>query len=168
MWRRLYLTFPDSQHARQVTQELERDGIQPEQIHAMSRNGDDLQDLPAANDDQQRDRVWFWEQLYWYGNLGVFAAALVGFVAAAMYGDGSWMVVTAAIMLTTFLMGNHFASNIPHAHLNEMQGPLSHGEVVLMVDLPKEQVQKVDHDISHRHPEAGGHVVGWIIPEMPA
>jgi hypothetical protein len=164
MWRRLYLTFPDTEHARVVTEELLQTGIKREQMHAMNRDSGKLPGLPETSDEQRNDNIWRWEQLYWNGNLALFALALVGFCVALINGATGWGFVTAGIMATTFLMGNYFASVIPHAHLNEMREPLQHGDVVLMVDLPAGQLLQVDHEVSHRHPEAGGHVVGWVMP----
>lgn len=164
MWRRLYLTFPDADHARAVSQELEREGIKPGQMHAMDIHSGKLPGLPASSEAQRGDRVWFWEQLYWNGNLALFALALAGLITALIAGATGWAVVSVAIMATTFLMGHYFATRVPHAHLNEMHEPMQHGEVVLMVDLPAEQLWQVEHAVSRRHPEAGGHVVGWSIP----
>lgn len=166
MWRRLYLTFPDTVHAQAAALELEQVGIKREQMHAMNRDSGKLPGLPETSDEQRNDRVWLWEQRYWNGNLALFALALAGFIFALITGATGWGIVTAAIMATTFLMGNHFASVIPHAHLNEMRESLQHGDVVLMVDLPAGQLLQVDHEVSHRHPEAGGHVVGWTIPGL--
>jgi hypothetical protein len=165
MWRRLYLTFPDSEHARQVSDELQREGIKREQLHAMSRDGGELPGLPPASTGQRHDRVWFWERLYWNGNLVLFGVALSGFIVALFSGVTVWAILAAAVMLFTFLGGNYFASMLPHAPLNEMREPLHHGEVVLMVDLPLQQLQLAEA-IAHRHPEAGGHVVGWTIPGL--
>ncbi len=166
MWRRLYLTFPNSDQARQASDELEHEGVKREQMHAMSKEGGNLEGLPPSNSEQQHDRVWFYEQLYWYGNLALFAAALLGFMVALFTGAVGWAFFAAAIMLATFVGGNYFASNVPHAHLNEMTEPMQHGEVVLMVDLPAEQVATVDHAVGRRHPESGGHVVGWTMPGL--
>ena len=166
MWRRLYLSFPDSDHAREASNELVQEGISHTQIHAMSRDGRGLSGLPEATPEQQQDRVWFWEQLYWNGNLALFGVALIGFIIALFNGAVAWAGFTAVIMLATFLGGNYFASNVPHAHLNQMSEPMQHGEVVLMVDLPAEQVGRVDHAVARHHPEAGGHVVGWTMPGM--
>lgn len=166
MWRRLYLTFPNPEQARQASDELEHDGLKREQIHAMHSDGGNLEGLPPASSKQQHDRVWFYEQLYWNGNLALFAVALLGFIVAIYSGAGGWAIFTATVMLITFLGGNYFASNLPHAHLNEMVEPMQHGEVVLMVDLPAEQVAKVDHNVGRRHPESGGHVVGWTMPGL--
>ena len=166
MWRRLYLTFPNSDQARQASDELEHDGLERGQMHAMNKQGGNLEGLPPSNSGQQHDRVWFYEQLYWNGNLSLFAVALLGLVVALVTGATGWAIVTAAIMLITFVGGNYFASNLPHAHLNEMVEPMQHGEVVLMVDLPAEQVARVDHTVAQRHPEAGGHVVGWTMPGL--
>ena len=166
MWRRLYLTFPNSDQARQASDELEHDGLKREQMHAMSSEGGNLEGLPPSSSEQQHDRVWFYEQLYWNSNLALFAVALVGFIVALYSGATGWAIFTAAIMLFTFLSGNYFASELPHAHLNEMVEPMQHGDVVLMVDLPADQVARVDHAVARRHPEVRGHVVGWTIPGL--
>lgn len=166
MWRRLYLTFPDTDHTRQLTDELEQEGIKREQMHAMNKQSGELSGLPPSNTGQQHDRVWFWERLYWNGNLALFGVALLGFVVALFSGATGWAIFTAAIMLFTFLSGNYFASEVPHAHLSEVQEPLQHGEVVLMIDLPAEQLARVEREVTHRHPEAGGHMVGWTIPGL--
>ena len=166
MWRRLYLTFPNSDQARRASSELEHDGVKHEQMHAMNSEGGNLDGLPPANSDQQHDRVWFYERLYWNSNLALFAVALLGFIVALYSGAGGWALFTAGVMLFTFVSGNYFASEIPHAHLNEMVEPMQHGEVVLMVDLPAEQVARVDHEVARRHPESGGHLVGWTMPAL--
>lgn len=165
MWRRLYLHLPKREQARQLSNELERAGIDRKQIHALSRDGGELPGLPQATAAQQADSVWFWEQLYWNGNLALFAVALLGFVVALFSGALTWMILAVAVMLLTFLGGNYFASQIPHAHLNEMLEPLQHGEVVLLVDLPAQQLQRAEA-IARRHPETGGHVVGWTMPGL--
>ena len=165
MWRRLYLHLPEREQARQLSIELERAGINRKQIHALSRDGGELSDLPQATAAQQSDRVWFWEQLYWNGNLALFAVALLGFAVALFSGSLPWLLLTSGVMLFTFLGGNYFASQIPHAHLNEMREPLQHGEVVLLVDLPAQQLPRAEA-IARRHPEAGGHVVGWTMPGL--
>lgn len=168
MWRRLYLTFPDSDHARTANAELVASGVAPNHIHALAARDEDLQGLPPATAEQRSDQIWFWEQFYWNGNLAIFAIALLGLIAAVVMGSVGAALIALAVMALTFFSGNYFASNIPHAHLNEMREPLSHGEVVLMVDLPPEQVRQVDDEVRHHHPEAGGHVVGWSLPTLGA
>jgi hypothetical protein len=39
MWRRLYLTFPNSDQARKASSELEHDSVKREQMHAMNSEG---------------------------------------------------------------------------------------------------------------------------------
>lgn len=164
MWRRLYLNFPTPELARRLGDELQQAGIKREQIHAMGRDGTEVEGLPPLTEEQRRDRVWFWEQLYWNSNLVIFGIALLGFIVAMFYGSGSWMLLTAAIMLLTFLTGKHFATEVPHAHLNsEMSEPMHHGEVVVMVDMPQQDMARVE-EIAHHHRQAGGNVVGWSMP----
>lgn len=166
MWRRLYLTFPDRDHAISAAQELQRGGIDRSQMHAIDRSGMPIHGLPAANDGQFADRVWTWEQLYWNGNLALFGIALLGLVAALFNASYGWAIFCVAVMAVTFFSGKYFAENIPHSHLANLKETMEHGEVVLMIDVPQDRVNVIDREMSRHHPETGGHLVGWSMPQL--
>jgi hypothetical protein len=69
-----------------------------------------------------------------------------------------------AVMLGTFLLGGWFSSKVPHTHLTDMRVPLGHGEVVLMVDVPRNRIGAVDQLVRRHHPEAEVGGVGWTSP----
>jgi hypothetical protein len=52
---------------------------------------------------------------------------------------------------------------VPHCHLNQMKVPLQHGEVVLLIDLPKNRVHEITQLVERHHPEAGLGGVGWTL-----
>lgn len=166
MYRRLYFLFPEVGQARRVVEELEHAGVDRGRIHAMARPEIDISALPRATPKQKNDRVWFIERLFWNGNLAIFALALAGLLASLYWGFSAWSALAIAVMLGTFIAGEQFAVKVPHAHLNEVRSALSRGEILLMVDVPKQRVAEVDDLVLHRHPEAGLGGVGWTIAAL--
>jgi hypothetical protein len=100
--------------------------------------------------------------VFWYGNLGLFVVALAAAGLALFAGAFGWAVVAATAAAATIVMGNRFAVKLPHGHLGDVRVPLSHGEVALMVDVPRRWVREVEALIGH-HPEASIGGIGWTI-----
>ena len=71
-----------------------------------------------------------------------------------------WLLLPVGIMTANFLLGLKVI-NTPNAHLGEFRDALSHGEVLLLVDVPETRVQEVGNDIHQQHPEAMIGGVGW-------
>jgi hypothetical protein len=69
-------------------------------------------------------------------------------------------------MLITFVAGERFAVKLPHDHMSDLRIPLAHGEVVLMVDVPKHRVSDIESLVSRHHPEASMGGVGWTVAAL--
>ncbi len=166
MLRRVYFLSPDVEHAQTVVTELGQVGVDRAQIHTMAREDIDISSLPAATKDQKRDRVWLFDRVFWFGDLAIFAVALLGLVLTLYWGLYLWTVVAAVVMVVTFFLGEIFATKIPHAHLNEAKGALARGEILLMVDVPKHRVDEINGLVSKHHPETEPSGVGWTIQAL--
>lgn len=163
MWRRLYYSFPTAEQALRVVSELQTLGVPVERMHSLAKPGVDLKGLPIANDAQRTDRTWNWERLFWYGNLAFFAVALTLAALAVYAALPGWAMVAALAAIAAVILGDRFAVRLPHAHLSELRVPLRHGEVVLLVDVPRDRVHEIEQSVSRHHPEAGLGGVGWTI-----
>ena len=162
MWRRVYVAFPYARQARRVVAELEAAGVARSQIHTIAKPGVDVAGLPVANRAQRGDQVWLWERVFWDGNLGLFVVALAA-AGLALYASAfGWAAVAATVAAATVVMGKRFAVKLPHGHLDDVRAPLSRGEVVLLVDVPRHRVREIEALICH-HPEAAIRGVGWTI-----
>lgn len=163
MWRRIYFSFPRAEQARRSVAELERAGIARDRIHTIAKPGVDVAGLPIANEAQRSDRTWFWERVYWHGNLVLFALALAAAVLAIYAGSPWWTIVAAVVAIASLVIGQRFAAKVPHVHLSELRVPFAHGEVLLLVDVPRSRVREIEQLVSRHHPEAGVGGVGWTI-----
>ena len=78
---------------------------------------------------------------------------IAGLILAAFNGSALWMVLCAATMVVTFLAGASFTALLPTTHLDKFREAMSHGEILLMVDVPFYRLVEVEAALRH-HPEA--------------
>lgn len=161
MLRRLFFLVPDEPQAATLVADLETAGIAHRHIHAIAGRGQTLSRLPAATVRQKHDWVWRIEQIWWYGNLGLFFAAAAGLVAALLSTHYLWAIVAAVVMAGTLASGAWFSLRVPDTHLAEFRQALAHGEILLMVDVPKARVAGIEDLVRNRHPETVPGGVGW-------
>ncbi len=164
--RRLYFMVPDEPQATRVVSDLEAAGIGRQHMHAIAGKGVALTQLPPATERQRRDAAYRLERLLWNANLGLF---FLGFIGLAISLASSWsigLVLSIALMVLTLVAGALFALRIPDTHLDEFRGVLSHGEVLLMVDVPKRQVADIEELLYRRHPEVAPGGTGWTIEAL--
>lgn len=166
MLRRLYFVLPDESHALQIMADLEVIGVGREHVHAIPGKGVSLTRLPPATERQRHDAVWHLERVLWSANLGAFALAFAGLLAALYYGATAGAVAALAVMALTFVAGAWFAVRVPDVHLDEFRGALAHGEILLMVDVPKQKVFEVEEAVERNHPEAVAGGAGWTIERL--
>ena len=163
--RRIFSPIPDTIYAHRVVAELQAAGIERSEIHASARDGIDLTGLPVATALQRQDRTWFLEHLFWNGNLILFGLAAVG-LALALSGGWALGAAALAVMVGSLAMGNWFSVKVPHTHIGDLRVPLEHGEVVLMVDVPRKRVREIEQLVSRHHPETDVGGVGWTVPAL--
>lgn len=161
--RRLYFVIPDELHALQVVTDLEAAGVDRGHIHALPGKGATFTQLPLATERQQHDTVWHLERLLWSANLALFALAVVGLLASIYFNSVTGGVAALAAMIASFAGGAVFALLVPDTHLDEFRGVLAHGEILLMVDVPKQKVFDVEEIMHRRHPEVVLGGAGWAI-----
>lgn len=162
MLRRLFFLLPDTEHAQSVVDDLVETGINKRYIHAIAR-GVDLKSLPEATKRQKSDTTFRLEWFIWNANLLLFVVALVAFISSLISGELLWLAASLLIMLVTFIAGEQFVVRVPDVHLTEFTDALSHGEVLLMIDVPGHRVAEIEEFVHHRHPVACVGGVGWAM-----
>lgn len=160
MLRRLFFLFPDEEHAQTVVDELLLRDIPLRHMHAISRKAK-LKTLPEATQRQKNDTAFRLEWFLWNANLLIFIIALIAFVISLVTTTFFWMVFSLAVMLTTFYLGEQFVVRVPDVHLTEFDDALSHGEILLMIDVTGSRVAEVENFVHYRHPEAAVGGVSW-------
>jgi hypothetical protein len=161
MDRRLYFLIPDRQHALSIVDELVEHGIDKQHIHALGDPRTRLDGLPIATPRQKNDVAKRVEKTCWNLNLASFTLALIALITLPIvHGPSWWLLIPAVIMIGNFMFGLRMTS-IPSSHLGEFRDALTHGEILLLVDVPETQVADVETRIHQQHPEAAVGGVSW-------
>ncbi len=161
MRRRLYFVLPDHRVTTAIVGELRDAGIDPRYIGIASRDPAQVR-IPAVHvQDATSDPGESLERIVWDLNLALFAVALLMFVAMLVIkGPTVWLAVPVCIMLACFIGGVRFTA-IPNTHLREFGAALRHGELVLMVSVPRWRVAEIESLVHQHHPDATLGGVGW-------
>jgi len=171
MRRRLYFILPSVDLTRRVVDELLLARIDHHHIHVLAREGLSLDDLPEATLLQRSDLVHGVELGLVVGGATGLAAGAIAVFVSAVTAHVSWGLLLLLCALAGALIGAWAASMIgtstPNSNLRRFQPAIDAGQILLMVDVPKEQVQAVRREIQRHHPEADIQGVEPTIPAFP-
>lgn len=162
MLRRLFFLFPDEEHAQRVVNQLISRDVPRRRMHAIAR-GVKLNTLPEATERQKNDTAFRVEWFFWNANLLLFAFAFIALVASLIAGAMVWSGISLLLILATFIAGEQFVLRVPDVHLTEFTDALSHGEILLMIDVPGNRVAEIENFVHHHHPAAATGGVSWTL-----
>jgi hypothetical protein len=169
MRRRVYWLLPDSASARRTRDELLLARIDEGHMHFFGAEGADLSGLHQANILQTSDMVPA-------AQIGLIVGAALGAAIGAVIALSPLMpfaqghAALAAVMAAVGAVFGVWASSmigssIPSRRLTRFTGPVEHGQILLMVDVPKARVEEIEALLEKTHPEL--HFEG-VEPNMPA
>ena len=158
MRRRIYWLMPNLASARTAMHDLVQARVDIACLHFAAAEGNDLQGLHEAN-------IWQTSDVVHAAKIGlVIGCALggvVGLLAATLFplfeDEWAWQL-SAMLLLLGGLVGAWSASlvgiSIPSQRLARFEGALAAGQILLMIDLPRERVQEIEALLAREHPEA--------------
>ncbi|MBI3545640.1 MAG: DUF1269 domain-containing protein [Gammaproteobacteria bacterium] len=168
MRRRLYFLLPNVNTAKQVFNELLLARIDDQHIHALAREGTSLGDVPEATLLQKSDTMH-----------GVILGLLVGGMTGALAGvvtvlfPPSGLAMGFGVILALSVLGacvglwasGLIAMNVPNTRLQSFAKAVDEGKILMIVDIPKTQVDDVADMVKKHHPQAD---MRGLEPGMPA
>ncbi|MGH8514647.1 MAG: DUF1269 domain-containing protein [Gammaproteobacteria bacterium] len=170
MLTRLYFVLPSVETARQVERELLLARIEDRRIHFLARRGTDLGDLPEAAVTQRTDFV----HALWIGLVaGGITGAIVGGIAFSFpeveskLGLGWILIFGSSGASFGVWVSGMIGASVPNSQLKDYQKSIEAGSVLLMVDVPKDQAEKITSLILKEHPEVSGARSGPLLPALP-
>lgn len=166
MYYRLYFLLPDETHAQRAMDSLKQAGVKPTMMHAHQRNVPDAADESDTAPWQRVKRAEKMEAWAWRADLAIFFLALLGLVVSLWMGSTWFSIGFITLMLISFIAGNLFAGWVPRVHLREFEHALSHGEVLLMVDVKHDRVAEIENLVHSKHPAAVAGGSSWTLPSM--
>jgi hypothetical protein len=170
MRRRLYYVMPDLPSSRKIMEDLLLARVGESYIHFLAKRGTAMDGLHEAGVLQKTDLVH---------------GAQVGLVVGGLLGcaGGLWLLfsglpverwqagtvlgATVAGALLGAWVSSMVGSGIPNSRLRHFEAQIDAGRILLMVDVPERNVEKIKAVLSERHPEAQDHGLEPRIPVFP-
>ena len=166
--RRLYFMLPDLDTTKIVVDELLLKRIDEHHIHVVAKEGTPMGDLPEANLLQKSDFIPAMERGLAVGGItGILAgiAAVTFPPAGLILGGGAILGPSLAGAGIGAWISGMIGMDVPNSQIEKFEGAIEKGEVLMMVDIPKERVDEIEALVQQHHPEAD---VGGTEPHIPA
>lgn len=166
--RRIYFMIPDLETANKVTDELLLARIDERHIHVIAREGTQLGDLPKASLLQTSDVIPAVER-------GLAVGGVTGILAgvAAVSFPPAGLVLGGGAILATAIAGSGIGAwlssmigvDVVNSQIKQFEGAVDRGEILFLVDVPKERVHQIETMVKMHHPDAD---VEGTEPHIPA
>ena len=166
--RRIYFLIPDLETASKVTDELLLARIDERHIHVIAREGTELGDLPKASLLQTSDVIPAVER-------GLAVGGVTGILAgvAAVSFPPAGLVLGGGAILATAIAGSGIGAwlssmigvDVVNSQIKQFEGAVEKGEILFLVDVPKERVHQIETMVKMHHPDAD---VEGTEPHIPA
>ena len=160
--KRLCVALPDIEVTRRVVTELHTQGVDKRRIHLLAREGIELEKI---EDTTLIDETDFLPALERGLALGGTAGLLAGILSLVIPGGGMVLGGGAILLFTTVtgaLTGGYLTAmvgaDVPNTRLQQLRQGLEEGEILLMFDVPKKDVEKARDWVLRHHPE--GDILG--------
>jgi len=165
--RRIYFLVPTVASARVIVDELLLARVEERRIHIVAREGTPLEDLPEAGVAQSSDLIPAIEKGVAAGGLsGLLAGALaVTFPPAGLVlGGGAVLGLTAFGAGFGAWMASMVGIGLPSGRLEKFEAAIAAGQLLMMIDVPRDRVEATKALVRRHHPEAA---LEGIEPNMP-
>lgn len=166
--RRIYFLIPDLETANTVTNELLLARIEERHIHVIAREGTELGELPKASLLQTSDVIPAVER-------GLAVGGVTGILAgvAAVTFPPAGLALGGGAILATALAGSGIGAwlssmigvDVVNSQIKQFEDAVNQGEILFLVDVPKERVHQIEEMVKSHHPEAD---VEGTEPHIPA
>jgi len=170
MRKRLYFLLPDLPTTEQVVNELLLARIDESHIHILAKDDVALGNLPEANLLQKSDFVHSVEQgLAVGGTTGVLAglAAITFPPAGLVLGGGALLGIALAGAGVGAWASGMIGASVPNSRLKTFEKAIDQGQVLMMIDVPKERMEEITAEVKKHHPDADMHGYEPTIPAFP-
>ena len=166
--RRLYFLLPDLAMTHTVVDELLLARIEERHIHIIAKEGTQLGDLPEASLVQKSDFVPAMERgVAMGGATGVVAGLAALAFPGVVIGGGALLAMGLAGAGLGAWMGGMIGMDVDNSHIKQFEGAVQSGAILVLVDVPKDQVNRIQDLIKKHHPEVDFEGTEPTIPAFP-
>jgi len=167
--KRIYFLVPDIDITKKIVDDLLLARVEERHIHVLAKRGTPLEDLPEATFLQKTDFIPALEQGIAVGGV---TGMLAGLVAVAL---PTGLVLGGGAVLAISLLGaglgawwsSLIGASAGNRQLKDYEDAIERGELLVMVDVPKDRVEDIEELVKKHHPEAECEGTEPTIPPFP-
>jgi hypothetical protein len=153
--RRIYFLIPNTVIAGAIVDELLLERVEERHIQIVAKTGTPLGELPEASVLESSD---FYPALEQGIALGGVTGLLSGLVAVAVptglvLGGGAVLAITLAGAGVGGLMSSMVGISADSRRIEDYQSAIDRGELLLIIDVPRERVEEIETIVLKHHPE---------------
>ncbi|QSA96367.1 DUF1269 domain-containing protein [Methylococcus sp. EFPC2] len=154
--RRIYFLAPNVELTRKIVDDLLLARVEERHIHVVGKQDLPLDDLPEASFLEKTDFVPALEQGIALGGGAGLLAGLVALVlpTGLILGGGAVFAITLAGAGLGGLMSSMIGISVGNRRIEQFQKAVESGELLVMVDVPRDRVDEIEEIIKKHHPEA--------------
>lgn len=163
--RRIYFLVPNIQTTHKIVEELQAEGIEDHHIHILAKRDTPLEGLPEAGMTIKSDFLPALERGVALGGTTGLLAGLVGlrFAGFAIAGGPLLATIIAGATIGS-LMGGLAGMNVGNTRLKKFEEAIEQGELLVLIDIPREQIEFIRKLVIKHHPEAEFEGLESILP----
>lgn len=163
--RRIYFLVPDIGTTHKIVDELRQEGVKERHMHILAKRDTPLGDLPEAGVSIKTDFIPAVERGAVLGGTAGLLAGLVGlrFAGFAIAG-GSILGILFASATIASLAAGLIGMGVGNTRLKTYEQAIDQGEFLLLLDVPKDQIELVTQKILKHHPEAEFEGIEPLLP----
>jgi hypothetical protein len=163
--RRIYFLVPTIEITHKIVEELQSEGIEERHIHILAKRDTPLEGLPEAGVTIKTDFIPAVERGVALGGTTGLLAGLVGlsFAGFTIAGGPILGIIMAGATIGS-LMGGLAGMNSGNSRLKKFEDAIEQGELLVLVDIPRERIETIRHLVIKHHPDAEFEGLEPILP----
>ena len=167
--RRIYFLVPDIGTTHNIVNELLLARVDERHIHVLARQGTPLENLPEASFVQKSDFIPALEQGVAVGGAtGLLAGlAAVALPTGLVLGGGAILAASLAGAGLGGWWSSMIGASAGNRRLKDYEAAVERGEILVMVDVPKDKVGEIQEKVRLHHPAADCKGTDPTIPAFP-
>ena len=163
--RRIYFLAPNIEITHKIVDELRTLGIKDHHLHILAKRDTPLEDLPEATEFQKTDFIPAVERGAALGATTGLLAGLVGLRFAGFAIAGAPVLGVLVFGGTIGAMMSGLAGlQVGNSRVKKYEDAIENGKLLVMVDIPKEQIDEISKVIIKHHPDAEFEGIEPLLP----
>ena len=163
--RRIYFLAPNIKTTHKIVDELRANGIEDRHLHILAKRDTPLEDMPEATEFQKTDFIAAVERGAALGASTGLLAGLIGlrFAGFAIAGGPILGILFFGATIGAIMSGLA-GLQVGNSRVKQYEEAIERGELLVMVDIPKERIDAMRELIIKHHPSAQFEGIEPLLP----